>query len=159
MPRIVVILPTQTYRAAEFIQASQELGVELVVASEGEAALDMGSRYIQIDCSNPVAAAEAIVTYGDGHPIDGIVAADDSGVVISSLAGTRLGLPANSHESASATRDKAKLRTALASGETPQPKWTTVAAGEDPVLKAESDWLPTGGQTAVPGRQPGCYSL
>ncbi len=123
MSRVVVILPTSTYRAGDFIEAGSGLGVDLLVASEGDAPLEMGDGYIQITCSRPEDAAEAIVRAGDTRQIDGIVAADDAGVVVAALAGSKLGLLANDPEAARATRDKALLRARLSAAEVPQPPW------------------------------------
>lgn len=142
MTRIVVILPSSTYRAGEFVKAGAELGVELIVASEGEPPIDMGDRYLQIDCSDPDAAAARIVALGDNSPIDGVVAADDTGVVVAAIAGQKLGLPANDPDAARATRDKAIMRRRLESGEVPQPRWATVGSADDAVAVAGSIGYP-----------------
>jgi biotin carboxylase len=142
MSRIVVILPSKTYRAGEFIRASEELGVELIVASEGDAPIDMGDRYIQIDCSDISGAARSIVTFGDTSPIDGVVAADDAGVVIAATAGQKLGLPANDPDAARATRDKALMRKRLERGEVPQPSWAALGLSDDASALANSIGYP-----------------
>ena len=142
MTRIVVILPSSTYRAGEFVKASAELGVDLIVASEGEPPIEMGDRYLQIDCSDVDAAAERITALGDIAPIDGIVAADDVGVVVAAIAGQKLGLPSNDPDAARATRDKALMRRRLESGEVPQPRWATVDASDDAGTVAESIGFP-----------------
>jgi biotin carboxylase len=143
MTRIVVILPSSTYRAGEFVKASAELGVELIVASEGEAPIEMGDRYLQIDCSDVEAAAAQIVALGDTSQIDGIVAADDTGVVVAAVAGQKLGLPSNDPDAARATRDKAVMRRRLELGEVPQPRWATVnLSDDDAATVAESIGFP-----------------
>ena len=142
MSRIVVILPSNTYRAGEFIRASEELGVELIVASEGDAPIDMGDRYIQIDCSDISGAAGSIVSFGDTTPIDGVVAADDAGVVIAATAGKKLGLPANDPDAAKATLDKALMRERLERGEVPQPRWAALGPPDDPSELANSIGYP-----------------
>jgi biotin carboxylase len=142
MSRIVVILPSNTYRAGEFIRASEELGVELIVASEGGAPIDMGDRYIQIDCSDVSGAARSIVSFGDTTPIDGVVAADDAGVVIAATAGQKLGLPANDPDAARATRDKALMRERLERGEVPQPRWAALSPPDDAGELADSIGYP-----------------
>lgn len=142
MTRIVVILPSSTYRAGEFVKASAELGVELIVASEGEPPIDMGDRYLQIDCSDVDAAAARIVALGDTAPIDGVVAADDIGVVVAAVAGQKLGLPSNEPGAARATRDKAIMRQRLESGEVPQPRWATIHPSEDAAPVADSIGYP-----------------
>ncbi len=142
MTRIVVILPSSTYRAGEFVKASAELGVELIVASEGEPPIEMGDRYLQIDCSDVDAAAERIIALGDIARIDGIVAADDMGVVVAAIAGQKLGLPSNDPDAARATRDKALMRQRLESGEVPQPRWAIVDGSDDAGTVAESIGFP-----------------
>lgn len=131
MSRVLVVLPSQTYRASEFIKAGEELGIDLIVASEVEPPIDMGDRYLQIDCTDPEQAADAIVTAGDSILIDGIVAADDGGVVVAALAGTKLGLRANEPAAARASRDKGKQRDLLGKGEVPQPAWARLDPDSD----------------------------
>ena len=130
MPTAIVILPTTTYRAGDFVKAAESLGVDLVVASDEPPPFDMGDRYLQIDCSNPEQAALSIVELGDRVPVDGIVAADDAGVLVASLAGRKLGLPANDPEAAAATRNKARQRELLRTAEVPQPDFALIGPNE-----------------------------
>lgn len=131
MPRVVVILPSTTYRAHDFLTAAESLGIELVVASEQPPPFDMGDRYLHINCADPHRAAEAITDLGDGVPLDGVVAADDGGVEVASLAGNALGLAANNPGAVLATRNKALLRSRLAAAEVPQPDFAVVEPGRD----------------------------
>lgn len=131
MPRVLVVLPSQTYRASEFLKAGEELGIDLIVASDVEPPMDMGDRYLQIDCAEPEQAAAAIVAAGDSALIDGIVAADDGGVIVAALAGTKLGLGANDPAAARATRDKGQQRELLGKAEVPQPAWARIGPDSD----------------------------
>lgn len=133
MPRAVVILPSSTYRATDFLKAAESLGIDLVVASEQPAPFDMGDRYLHIDCSDPVAAAESIATLGETVPIDGVIAADDQGVMVAAHANAILGLSGNSPEAAATTRDKLAMRNALAFTEIDQPRFAALAPGDDGV--------------------------
>jgi biotin carboxylase len=130
MPSVLVILPTATYRATDFVTAAAELGLRLVVASDaGHALADRaGAGFVEIDCSQPEAAAAAIVAYAEQHPLDAVVAADDRGVVAASLAAERLGLPHNPPEAARATRDKAVMRGRLEAAGVSQPRWALLEA-------------------------------
>lgn len=123
MPRAVVLLPSTTYRAADFVAAAGSLGVDLVVVSDQPPPMEMGDNYLQVDCSDLELAAGAVISLGDDVPLDGVVAADDAGVVIAALAGTELGLLANPPEAARATRDKASMRGLLERAEVPQPDY------------------------------------
>jgi biotin carboxylase len=130
-PNVIVLLPSTTYRASDFLRAAEGLGVDLVVASENPPPFDMGDRYLQVDCSDPTIAAEAIVALGDQVPIDGVVAADDAGVVAAAMAGQKLGVRANDPDAAAATRDKGRQRALLAAAEVPQPTFALVSPSDD----------------------------
>ena len=132
MPRAVVVLPSTTYRAGDFVAAAESLGIDLVVASEQPPPFEMGDNYLQIDCSNPEEAARQVTALGDDVPLDGVVAADDSGVIVAALAGTALGLGSNSSDAASATRNKWLMRQHLAGGEVPQPEFELLTIEAEP---------------------------
>lgn len=142
MPTAVVVLPSTTYRAADFVAAAESLGVNLVVASEGPPPIDMGDGYLQIDCTDPALAAETIVEFGDRVGIDGVVAADDAGVIVAALTGQTLGLRSNSPEAAAATRSKAAQRRALAKAEVPQPRFAVIRPEDDAAEAATSVGYP-----------------
>jgi biotin carboxylase len=91
----------------------------------------MGDGYLQIDCTDPALAAEVIADFGDRVGIDGVVAADDAGVIVAALTGQMLGLRSNSPEAAAATRDKAAQRRALESAEVPQPRFVVIGPDDD----------------------------
>jgi len=130
MSRAVVILPSSTYRATDFVRAAESLGMDLVVASENPPPMDMGDRYLQIDCSSPLSAAEAIAALGESIGIDGVLAADDSGVMVAAHANDLLGLAGNTPEAARATRDKLEMRRRLDAAEIGQPRFAALWPGD-----------------------------
>src|SRR5205807_3542777 len=117
MPRVLLILPSATYRAPDFLAAARRLGVDVTVASEHRQALDNG---LVISLRDPERAADAIVR---AAPFDAVVAADDQGARAAALASQRLGLRGNPPEAAARARDKAAMREALAAGGVPQPRF------------------------------------
>ncbi|MBM3671085.1 MAG: ATP-grasp domain-containing protein [Actinobacteria bacterium] len=131
MTRVLLLLPTATYRAADFIDAARELGVEVVVASEERPILadTMGDRAVVVTLDDPSAGAAAIEELDARHGIDAVVAVDDQGVLVAAHAGEVLGFPHNPPDAAARTRDKAAMRLALEAGEVPQPRF---AIFEDP---------------------------
>jgi biotin carboxylase len=131
--RVLLILPSETYRAEDFIDAARSLGVDVVVASDRRPALAgvMGDRGLRVDLRRPEAAASQIVSLAGKVPLDGIVAADDPGVLAANLAASRLGLPHNSLEAVRTTRDKAAMRAALERAGVPQPAYRTVSTRDD----------------------------
>ncbi len=132
MPTAVVVLPSNTYRAADFLRAAESLGIDLIVASEQPPPFDMGDRYLHIDCSDPEAAAESIAALGETAPIDGVVAADDQGVMIAAHASSLLGLAGNKPGAAAATRNKLLMRSRLAAAEIDQPPFAALSPGQTP---------------------------
>lgn len=131
MPTVIVILPSSTYRAGDFLAAAESLGIDLVVASENPPPLDMGDGYLQIDCSSPSVAAEAIADLGERIDVDGVVAADDAGVLVAAEAAAILGLPGNDPGAAKATRDKLLMRKILARAEVDQPTFSGLRPTDD----------------------------
>ena len=125
VPRVLLILPTASYRAADFITAARHLGVEVVVGSEQPQALadSMGDRSVLVPLDDRDAAIDAIAALHQRSPLDAVVAVDDQGVLIAALAAARLGLPHNPFDAVAATRDKAAMRHAFAAAGVPQPRF------------------------------------
>jgi len=125
MARVLLLLPSATYRAADFIAAARALGVEIVVASDEEPVLaaTMGDRALTVPLDDPEAAARAIEAQDARIPIDAVVAVDDQGVLVAATAGERLGFPHNPPDAAARTRDKEAMRDALGLAEVPQPRF------------------------------------
>ncbi|MFQ5948240.1 MAG: acetyl-CoA carboxylase biotin carboxylase subunit family protein, partial [Acidimicrobiia bacterium] len=144
MPRVLLILPTSTYRAPDFLAAARALGVDIVVASEGDQALaeQMGDGFLQVDCRRPEQAAAQIVEAARPNPLDAVIAADDQGVLVAAIAAQQLGLSHNPPEAVAATRDKALMRRLLAKGGIPQPDFRVVRPGDDVPQAASQIGLP-----------------
>lgn len=130
--RVLLLVPTGTYRAADFVAAAATLGVEVVVGSERRQALAdrMGDRAVVVPLADPQAAVAVIETLHGRAPVDAIVALDDQGVLVASLAAERLGLPHNPSAGVAATRDKAAMRDALAAAGVPQPRFASFSDPE-----------------------------
>lgn len=142
--RVLLVIPAETYRAGDFIAAAASLGVDVVVAGDGEspAAEPSTDRTLSLDLSQPEAAAEAIVVRARRTPFDAVVAVDDSGTLTAALAGARLGLRGNPPEAVAATRDKGTMRRALAVAGVPQPDHAIAHPGADVAHLAEEVGLP-----------------
>jgi len=133
VPRILLLLPTATYRAADFVTAAARLGVDVVVGSEHRQALagPMGDRALVVPLAVGDAAVDVIVALHDRTPLDAVLAVDDQGVVVAAAAAERLGLRHNPPDAVAATRDKAAMRERLADASLPQPAYRIVAHGAD----------------------------
>jgi biotin carboxylase len=128
MPRVLLLLPTSTYRAPDFVRAAARLGVEVVVGSDELPVLGAGAgeRAVAVPLEDPEVAADVIVALDGRRGVDAVVAVDDRGVLAAATAGERLGFPHNPPDAVAATRDKAAMRRALAAAEAPQPEFVVV---------------------------------
>ena len=144
MPRVLLILPTSTYRAPDFLTAARVLGAEVVVASEHRQALSgsMGDRALVLSLRGPEAAARAIEELHRRAPLDAVVAVDDVGQRAAAAACARIGLRCNPPQAVSASRDKAAMRRALAAAGVAQPEHRVATAGDDVAALAAEVGLP-----------------
>lgn len=142
MARVVLVVPSSTYRATDFLEAARRLDVEVVVATEEPHALAavMGGRSVVIDLDDPASAADALVAHDRRYPVDAVVAVDDRGTVVAAEASSRLGLTHNPPDAVAAARDKRVLRRRLHHGEVPQPDFVELppSADDDEVLRLVS---------------------
>ncbi len=144
MPRLLLILPSATYRAPDFLAAARELGVAVTVASERRAAMSaaMGERALTLRLSDPALAAQQIAQRARDTPFAAIVGVDDQGVMAAALSAERLGLAHNPPEAVARTRDKAAMRRALAKAGVRQPRFALLPAGADVAAAAREVGLP-----------------
>lgn len=133
MARVLLVLPSATYRAADFVAAAQALGAELVIGSDKEQTLldPAGPRSLVLNLRRPDMAAAAIVHHAERFGLDAVVAVDDQGLLAATLAAERLGLAHNPYKAVAATRDKAAMREAFARAGLPQPVYRPMLSDED----------------------------
>jgi biotin carboxylase len=129
--RILLILPSATYRAHDFTEAAARLGAELVVASDRRQAMSafLGDRALVLPLRRPAEAAAKVVEHAARLPLDAVIAVDDQGVRTASLAAAQLGLKTSDPEAVARTRDKAAMRAALADAGVAQPDYRVASAG------------------------------
>lgn len=144
MDRLLLILPSATYRASDFLSAARELGVAVTVASERRAAMSaaMGERALTLRLSDPAHAAEQIAERARETPFAAVVGVDDQGVMAAALGAERLGLPHNPPGAVARTRDKAAMRRAFAEAGVPGPRFALLPCGADVAAVAREVGLP-----------------
>src|SRR2546430_10704064 len=78
VPRVLLLLPTATYRAEDFLAAAEAVGAEVVVASERRQALrgPMGDRALRVDLRRPERAAGAVVELAERVRLDAVGSRD-----------------------------------------------------------------------------------
>ncbi len=143
MARILLLLPTATYRARDFLAAARRLGVEVVVGSEEQQVVgDDGERSVVVPLDDADAATAAVAALDGRRPLDAVIAVDDQGVVTAGEVAARLGLPHNPGDALAATRDKGLLRRRLDAAEVSQPGYRVAATPDEARAAAEELGLP-----------------
>src|ERR1700682_3095699 len=131
MPRVLLLLPTTTYRSADFLEAAAKLGVEVAVASEEANALEAvnPAGLLTLDRSDPGARA---------RPFDAVVGVDDDTAVTAAAIARALGLPHNPVPAAAAARHKGQMRDRLSAAGVPVPRHRVFRRADGPESAAAS---------------------
>jgi biotin carboxylase len=138
MPRLLLILPTNTYRAEAFLDAARKLNLDVTVASEAGHAL-AGARspeFPHVDFSDPESSARMVVAFAKHDPIAAVIGVDDVTAVVAAQFSEALGLPHNPVESVSAARNKYRMRELLHMHGVLVPHFARLSIGDDPMTLA-----------------------
>ncbi len=130
-PRLLLLVPTSTYRAEAFIRAAQKLPVDLSIASEAPNSLahlhpvDLPT----FDFSRPADAAARAYALARSHPIHAVVAVDDQATLAAAVIAEALGLPHNPADAVRASINKFFARERMRAARIEQPRYTLVPLG------------------------------
>lgn len=136
--RLLLLIPTTTYRTEDFVAAARSLDVDLVIASDRPNVMagEFPDHLLTLPFSDPAASAREVREYAARRPLDAVVPVDDATTVVASAVGEALGLRVNPLAAAQATRDKRVMRELLTRAGVPSPTFTTVRIDEDPAAAA-----------------------
>lgn len=140
MPRVMLLIPSASYRASDFMEAASRLDIEVVVGTDERHPLQdlQPARQVALDFLDPGAGAAQVESFAERYPLDAIVAVDDAGARLAAYAARRLELPHNPVAAVEATRNKHLLRLRLAAAGLPSPSFVLVPTDADPARVAEA---------------------
>lgn len=121
--RLLLLLPTTTYRAAAFVAAADALDVDLTVASEEDSAFspDQPDALLTLDFADPGSCAVRVSEFHERHPVRAVFGVDDRTAVVAAHVAQALGLDHNPPAAVEAAGDKFRQRQLLASAGVPVP--------------------------------------
>ena len=126
MARVLLLVPARTYRATDFLVAASQMGLELVVGTDG--ALPLGGHpVVRVNPNDPERSVARLVA--ESGTADAVVAADTPMLVLAATVAARMGLPHNRVEAVRAAADKATQRRRWAAAGVAQPAFRIVPAG------------------------------
>src|SRR2546430_15146581 len=133
-PRLLLLLPTATYRTGAFVEAARRLGAALTVASERPSTFQASNPrgLLTLHLPDPARAAGEARAFAQEHPLQGVVGVDDDTAVVAAAIAAELGLVGNDVAAAQAARDKHEQRALLAPGGGPRPRVTRYGVGGRP---------------------------
>ena len=145
MRRVVLLIPSATYRATDFVSAATALDLDLIVASDRRSTLHavMGERAQVVPLDRPQEAADQLVALHERLEFDAVLGVDDQGVLAAGEVAERLGLAHHTPTAAvAATRDKHALRQRLSSAGMIQPSFSLTGDDEGVAAAVEAIGLP-----------------
>jgi len=143
-PRVLLLLPTSTYRTTAFVEAARRLGAQLTVASERPSTFEAAQPdgLLTLDFQHPERAADAARRFATEHPIAGVVAVDDDTAVAQAAIAAALGLSGNPVAAARAARDKHQQRMLMSAAGVAVPQFSLQAIDADPRTLAATTRYP-----------------
>ena len=122
-PRVLLVAPRDSYRTAPYIAAAHKLGVDLLIASEGEYALAaMEVPGVQINLHDVPGSLQAVLMAARSQPFAGVIGTDDASTEFSVQACMHLQLQHNPLPSVRLARRKDLARAQLARAGVPVPR-------------------------------------
>jgi len=144
MDRLLLLLPTTTYRTADFLAAARTLGVDVVCASERPNTLEaqLPDHFLTLDFADPDGAATTVAAFSRTHALRAVVGVDDLTSVAAAAIAERLGLTSSGVAAVMTARDKYQMRQCLAAAGVPVPRFRRIALADDPFLAARGVAFP-----------------
>jgi biotin carboxylase len=138
MPRLLLLLPSSTYRREVFLEAAAKVGIDVTLGLERTVVLldRPHFEWLSLNFSEPERSASAVVEYAQTRPIHAVLGVDDVTAVLAAQFSAALGLPYNSVESVSAARNKHRMRELLQTHGVPVPRFAPVSIFDDPAALA-----------------------
>ena len=136
--RLLLLIPTTSYRAEDFLAAAERMQVAVTVGSERASVLAQfdPAATLELPFADSDAAVERIAAFHASHPLTAIVGVDEGTTTIAARASHRLGLPHNDPEAVATAGDKYRFRRCLTAAGLPQPMARLFDAADDPPAAA-----------------------
>jgi len=142
--RLLLLIPTTSYRVADFLDAAHRLGVDVAVGSNQRQVLEAyaGGRTVTIDFQNLEKGVREICAYARDYPVGAVLGVDEETTVLAAKASKALGLAHNAPESVEATTNKFRFRAVLANSGLLVPPFSLLTVDADPERAAREAAYP-----------------
>ncbi|MEM7222061.1 MAG: ATP-grasp domain-containing protein [Pseudomonadota bacterium] len=133
MARLLLLVPTTSYRISDFLSAAHRLDIEVAVGSERRQVLEKyaDGGTVTLSFQKPERAIGQIREYHARFPLAAIVPTDEETTLLASRAAAALGLPHNPPEAVAAAGNKLLFRQTMAAAGTPGPAFSVISPDQD----------------------------
>ncbi len=134
MPRVILLLPTTTYRTKAYIDAALKLGVDIVAASEISSSLQNrnSENLLTLNFYEPEKAAKEAAAYARQFPVDAVIPVDEDTAVVSGFVAEAIGLKHHSISAVQIAKNKHLMRQTLQKAHVRVPKFWHFTLDDDP---------------------------
>ena len=128
MKRILLVIPSATYRTRDFMTAAQRIDAQVVVASDHRQAMAdlVPGSSLALNFRKPESIPPKVRAFAAGTPFQRVIGVDDRSVYIAALIAETLNIPYIPVASAMAARNKHLMRLRLQAAGMPQPQFRQV---------------------------------
>ncbi len=133
MARVLLLLPTTTYRTKAFLDAALKLDVDVVAASEQPSTLSDKNPegLLTVDFAQSDQAARQVKEFASKFPIDAVIPVDEDTAVVAASVAQSLNLKHNSVEAAITAKNKHRMREVLDRSFVQVPRFWRFSLDED----------------------------
>ena len=138
MPRVLLLIPTTSYRTADFLEAAGALGADVTVGSEEPSTLEAWNPagLLTLDFRDPAGCARLAADFSRRHRIDAVVGVDDDTSVAAASIAAALGLRHNPPAAVRLARHKGRMRDTFERAGVPSPRHRVFRLEEGPLAAA-----------------------
>lgn len=131
--RVLLLIPTTSYKAHDFLAAAERLGLAVSVGSDQPQVLEAFSQggSVTVDFQDRSRGLQQILDHATAYPLAAVLGVEDVTVRLAAEAAAVLGLPHNSPEAARASVDKLASRCALTEAGLPVPAFHVLGPADD----------------------------
>lgn len=139
MKRILLVIPSTTYRTHDFMLAAEKLALEIVVASDHRQTMAnlLPDTTLALNFRKPETITDKALDFARKKPFHAIVGVDDTSAYIAALIAKILSIRHNSLEALEAARNKYQMRRKIAAVKLNSPHFELFSVNENPARLAK----------------------
>jgi biotin carboxylase len=139
MKRILLVIPSTTYRTHDFMVAAGKLNAEIIVASDRRKSWAnlIPDTTITLNFRKPEIIGEKVLRFARKQPLQAVMGVDDDSAYVAALAAEALSLTHNSTAAVNAARNKYLMRQKLAAAAVQSPDFEVFPVKKNPAVFAK----------------------